>query len=235
MSTSKLYVVSWDKELNCLNFSGNVKHYVQSVDEAKAIMEKDNKAIFFNNRETELGLEGYPCLIRTAKFSYLKSPIAFAFQKNSPYTKLFSHFLLKMRESGEVTAIYRKHLNALKDLKHRNDVCSRKSEECLPGRSDCVPPVGIKTVCTAGLIVMIGIGLGVGIAALEFSMNRTNHINYDGNCANGENGRKRIRNQYMIVTCVSFVVVSSAFMMMLFSYVMFYVSHEQGDMDLNKY
>ena len=58
-------------------------------------MEKDDKAVFFNNRETELGLEGYPCLIRTAKFSYLKTPIAFAFQKNSPYTKLFSHFLMQ--------------------------------------------------------------------------------------------------------------------------------------------
>ena len=197
-------------------------------------MEKDDKAVFFNNRETELGLEGYPCLIRTAKFSYLKTPIAFAFQKNSPYTKLFSHFLLKMRESGEVTAIYRKHLNALKDLKHRNDVCSRKSKECMPGQSDCVPPIGIKTVCTAGLIVIVGIGLGVGVVTVEFSVDRKNNIKYDGNSINCENRQTRNSNQSVIIMCVVFVVASSAFMMMLFGYVTFFVSHEQGDIDLNK-
>ena len=197
-------------------------------------MEKDDKAVFFNNRETELGLEGYPCLIRTAKFSYLKSPIALAFQKNSPYTKLFSHFLLKMRESGEVTAIYRKHLNALKDLKHRNDICSRKSKECMPGRSDCVPPIGIKTVCTAGLIVVVGIGVGVGISTVEFSMNRKNKIKYDGNYINSENRPIRMNNQSVIVLCAIFMVASSAFMMLLFGYVTFLVSHEQGNMDLNK-
>ena len=82
---------------------------------------------------------------------------------------------------------------------------------------------------------MIGIGLGFGFVAVEFLMNRKNRIKYDGNGVNGEHKRKRIKNQSVIVICVAFVVVSSVFMMMLFGYVMFFVSHEQGDMDLNKY
>ena len=195
-------------------------------------MEDEPKAIFFYKREAELGLEGYPCLIKRSKKSYIKGSIAFAFQKNSPYTKLFSHFLLKMRETGEVQALYRKHLTTLKHLKHRNDVCSRKSSECMPGALDCVPSIGIETICSAVVVVIVGIALGVGIETVQFILNGKHRRTHQENTMNTEMGCRRMSNLSVITICIAFIICSISFLIILLGYAMFIVSHEHGNMDL---
>ena len=187
------------------------------------IMEHNPKAIFFNNRETEIGLEGLPCLIRAAKRSYLKTSIAFAFQKNSPYTKMFSYFFLKMMESGQVSQMYRKHLNAVKSLKHRNDVCSRKVNECLPNQSDCVPPVGIKTVCTAGLIAILGIIFGALTVIIEICQKRRRkHKEFKRKLLMEDESLPRKRWTFITASIVAIFLGSFALLMYM-SYVIFLV------------
>ena len=195
-------------------------------------MENDPKAIFFNNRETEIGLEGLPCLIRAAKRSYLKSSIAFAFQKNSPYTKMFSYFFLKMMESGQVQQMYRKHLNAVKSLKHRNDICSRKSDECLPNQSDCVPPVGIKTACTAGLIAFLGMVFGGFVVIAETCHKRRQRNDEFKSKLLIEDETLSWRKRSFITTSLLSVFLGSFLLLALISYVIFIVQREEGNVDL---
>ena len=195
-------------------------------------MEKDSKAIFFNNRETEIGLEGLPCLIRAAKKSYLKSSIAFGFQKNSPYTKMFSHVFLKMMESGQVQQMYRKHLNAVKSLKHRNDICSRKVDECMPNQSDCVPPVGIMTVCSAGLVAIIGIVLGGCIVIGEIWHKRRKNNEEPNSNLKLELDTLRWKRRSIAMIFVVAVFLGSFILMSLISYVVFLVSHSEGNINL---
>ena len=111
-------------------------------------------------------------------------------------------------------------------------MCNRKSNECLPGQSDCVPPIGIKTVCTAGLIVIVGIGLGIGIMTLEFSINRRNRIKHYGNTIKSVNKGKVMSKKSVIIVCIVLVVSSSGFMMLIMSYVTFIISHEEGSTEL---
>ena len=195
-------------------------------------MEKDSKAIFFNNRETEIGLEGLPCLIRAAKKSYLKSSIAFGFQKNSPYTKMFSHVFLKMMESGQVQQMYRKHLNAVKSLKHRNDICSRKVDECMSNQSDCVPPVSIMTVCSAGLVAIIGIVLGGCIVIGEIWHKRRKNNEEPYSILKLEFDTLRWKKRSIAMIFVVAVFLGSFILMSLISYVVFLVSHSEGNINL---
>jgi len=215
------------------NIPDNIKYYVKGPDDAIKIMGNDPKAIFFTKRGNEIGLEGYPCLVKRAKTSYLKSPISFAFQKNSPYTKLFSDFLLKMRESGEIHAIFRKHLNTIKHLKSRNDLCSRKSNECMPGEIDCVPSIGIETICSAGVVVIVGIALGVGIETVQFLSNRKyNIIRKENMMINTERKCGRMTNLSVIIICIVFIVCSSLILIVLLVYAMLVVKHEHGNLNL---
>ena len=209
------------KNISLCNFSDISKYYVDTLDEARKIMEHNPKAIFFNNRETEIGLEGLPCLIRAAKRSYLKTSIAFAFQKNSPYTKMFSYFFLKMMESGQVSQMYRKHLNTVKSLKHRNDVCSRKVDECLPNQSDCVPPVGIKTVCTAGLIALLGIIFGAGTVIVEICHKRRQKHKEFKRKLLMEDDSLPWQRRTIIITTIAAVFLGSFTLLMYMSYIIF--------------
>jgi len=215
-----------------IDLLGNIKYDVQSLDEAKEIMGNEPKAVFLGPSEGELGLEGYPCLIKRAKKSYLKSTVSFTFQKNSPYTKLFSYFLLKMMESGQIQEIYRKHISALKDLKHINDVCNRKFTECVPGEPECVASIGIETVCTAVAVVIVGIALGIGIETVQFLLNNKYNTKDKGKTIKPKSRCTKMSNSFIITTCTAFIICCSSFLIILFGYVMFNVSNEHGNMDL---
>ena len=148
---------------------------MRSVDnskEANDAMENNPNAIFFQTHDAgQLELQGYPCVITTADPTYLKNFVAFSFQKNSPYRKLFSYFLLAMKQSGQVERLYKMHETRIMTMKHEHKKCLKQPssffQSCLPNEPNCVPAITIQTVITALLIVTVGVLLGVMILLIE--------------------------------------------------------------------
>ena len=135
-------------------------------------MENDINAIFFHTMDSgKLELAGYPCVITYAKTPYLQNSIAFTFQKNSPYRKLFSYFLFEMKQSGQIERLYRKHSMKIMTMKSEHKECMVEHkffQSCRPNEADCVPAVGLKTIITAVVMVASGVLLGVIVLIIEW-------------------------------------------------------------------
>ena len=82
----------------------------------------------------------------------LSTPAAMAFQKDSPYSKLFGYYMRKMRERGEL----RKLLNV--------PVNEVQQQDC-PGQSG--KPIGFDSCLAAFLILISGMTSGFVLICLE--------------------------------------------------------------------
>ena len=135
--------------------------------EADEVLKKDNNAVFFYGREIgEFVLEGYPCKINAADNSYLKTSIAFGFQKNSPYRKFLSHFLLKMKQLDQIGRLHTMYKTQLMKMKSSHGECNNQS-----GNFSIIT---LENVISVFLIIMVGILLGVMILFIE----RMSHYGY---------------------------------------------------------
>ena len=145
---------------------------VSGPEEANREMENNPNAIFFYRHDRGmLELHGYPCVISHAKATYLKNSMAFGFQKNSPYRKLFSYFLLKMRQSGQIDKLLSMHETQLYTMKTEHEACHETShffQTCLPNEPNCVPSITLKTVWTALLILSLGVLFGAIVVLFEW-------------------------------------------------------------------
>ena len=66
----------------------------------KRLFEDDKMVLFGESPSFETIIDGYQCQVVRSKIGYNKKDGAFPFQAESPYDKLFSHFINKMMEKG---------------------------------------------------------------------------------------------------------------------------------------
>ena len=130
------------------------------MSKANEAMEEDSNIIFFRPRvQGELQLKGYPCVITYPSMLYRQGYWAFPFPKNSPYRKLFSHYLLAMRQSGQIQRLHDMHITRIKSLKEKHEKCIKQPktffQTCRPNEPNCVPSIDLKHVITA-LGIFIG-------------------------------------------------------------------------------
>lgn len=70
----------------------------------KRLFNGNNIVLFGESPSFDTTIDESRCLIVRSKIGYNHRDGAFAFQKNSPYTKLFSHYITKMMEKGLMVA-----------------------------------------------------------------------------------------------------------------------------------
>ena len=185
---------------------------------ANKAMEADANAIFFHGLDNgHLELHGYPCAITHAKTSYLKNSIAFSFQKNSPYRKLFSYHLLGMRQSGQIERLHIKHETYLTTIKTEHEKCLKTKSsffpKCQPNEQNCVPAIKLETVWTSLLVLLVGSLAGFGITIFEW----IEHHGYIRSLKYATNNilnswplqRRHIITSYSFVFIVSIILVAA--------------------------
>ena len=135
----------------------------------------------------ELELKGYPCVLTYAPATYAENSLAFSFPKNSPYRKLFSYFLLAMRQTGQIQRLYDMHITRWNTLKQEHEKCMKKPktffQTCRPNEPNCVPAINLKIVITALVIIIGGSILSVLIMIIE----RIDNSNQFNHCSNLQN------------------------------------------------
>ena len=204
---------------------------MSTVQEANKAMERDPNAIFFHGVDNgHLDLHGYPCVITHATRQYLKNSMAFSFQKNSPYKKLFSYFLLAMRQSGQIERLYIKHETYLNTLKTEHESCQRKKtsffKKCLPNEPNCVPAIRLETVWTSLLVLLLGVLFGFVVSLFEW----LDYHNYIGDFKSFMNntfslyhlGRNHIIRLYSIIFVLSLV---SSFVIFIYNHIKSNISY----------
>ena len=195
-------------------------------------MERDPKAVFFFDCDVQLGLQGYPCVISNSKSSYLKTSLAFGFQKNSPYTKLFSYFILKMRQSGQIEKLYNMHVNEVRRLKPEHHACITRAGECMPNQPNCVPPIGIKTVLTSGLIIVGGVLCGVFILLFERLYDAFDFKKGEKNNRTTDINDMRLKKTFFFAICIFTFLSFCMILIVLFLYYMFLENNYHGDLSM---
>ena len=184
-------------------------------------METDANAIFFHGLDNgHLELDGYPCVITHAKTAYLKNSIAFSFQKNSPYRKLFSYHLLAMRQSGQIERLHTKHETYLTTRKTEHEQCRKTKSsffpKCLPNEQNCVPAIKLETVWTSLLVLLVGALAGFGITIFEW----IEHHGYIRSLKCAANNifnsqalqRNHIITVYLFIFIISIILVAAIFL-----------------------
>ena len=186
-------------------------------------MENNPNAIFFSiAKKRMLELHGYPCVITNADTTYFKNSLAFSFQKNSPYRKLFSYFLLAMRQSGQIDKLYNMHVSKISTMKIEHEVCRNKTSSffktCGPNEPNCVPAITLETVWTALLILSFGVLLGAIVLLLEW-------LDYHGYLNKCKRDRHNISNAHSLgkrsiltLYCVTFITFIILLFVLLFYY-----------------
>ena len=80
------------------------KGFFSSYNEAnKRLFNDDNMVLFGESPSFDTTIADFRCNIVRPKVGYNRKDGAFGFQKESPFTKLFSHFIAKMMEKGLMT------------------------------------------------------------------------------------------------------------------------------------
>ena len=183
-------------------------------------MEAEANNIFFHGLDNgHLELDGYPCVITHAKTAYLKNSIAFSFQKNSPYRKLFSYHLLGMRQSGQIERLHIYHETYLTTRKTEHEKCLKTKSSffpnCLPNEQNCVPAIKLETVWTSLLVLLVGILAGFGITIFEWIEHHGHIRNLKYATNNIFNSQPLQRNHiitvYSFIFIVSIIIVAAIF------------------------
>ena len=89
----------WNKTLE---EGGIVSSHKEAVEK---LLEDHNNVYFGISPEVELSTDTYPCQLMKSKMAYNFRDAGYAFKKNSPYIKVFSHEIQKVIESGLETEI----------------------------------------------------------------------------------------------------------------------------------
>ena len=93
-STDSIHRQVWEKTFN-------EKGFFPSYNEAnKRLFNDDNMVLFGESPSFDTTIDDFRCHVVRPKVGYNRKDGAFGFQKESPYTKLFSHFITKMMEKG---------------------------------------------------------------------------------------------------------------------------------------
>lgn len=111
------------------------------------------KTLFFDVFQTISGYGGhYPCQIEAVRRQYRKIDNGMVFQKHWPFTKLFNHYLLKLRERGVLHQIQSNYLHYTK-------------EDC--GQSQ-PREVGLVNIVSLLTLLISGLLLATAIFACEY-------------------------------------------------------------------
>ena len=195
---------------------------VTDVSTANDAMEDDPNVIYFQTHIAgELELKGYPCVLTNAPRTYLENSLAFSFPKNSPYRKLFSYFLLTMRQSGQIQRLYDMHTRRINTLKQVHKDCMKKPktffQTCRPNEPNCVPAINIKIVITA-LIIMIGGALFAILIAMIERMDYNNQLNVCTNLKNNIPTKYFMRKRGVLVFSSTVLFISLIVVVSLLAY-----------------
>ena len=195
---------------------------VTDISKANEALEEVSNVIFFHSREPgELELKGYPCVVTKASMLYRPGYWAFTFPKNSPYRKLFSHFLLAMRQSGQIQRLYEKHITRIKTLKEEHEKCKKQPkaffQTCRPNEPNCAPAINLKLVITALVIFIGGSIFSILIMIIE-------RMEYKKQLSRSNNFKNNIPSQYSMVKH-SIVIVSSISLFFLVIIVLALLGH----------
>lgn len=117
-ATSEPQKTLWDEHMD-----GREKARVKSAELDDTLMNDEKRIVFISSYYAEMYLPNYPCNIIKLKGIYLRgSTNALAFRPNSPYYRLFSHVLAKIKNYGEWD-----HIKTRKD-ENRNTVSCLNNE-----------------------------------------------------------------------------------------------------------
>ena len=132
----------------------NEKAFVTSTEMDSALMKDEKKILFCTSYWSEMYMPNYPCNIKRLGGSYLQgSSNALGFSKDSPYQKIFSHVLTKIKTFGTWQLIQTRMERTRPSV-----ACSKTEDEMIE--------VGYKN--TFSLFVMLGIGILIAMLNLIF-------------------------------------------------------------------
>ena len=177
-------------------------------------------------------------IARATKNVYLRSTLAFTFKKNSPYRKLFSYFLLAMRQFGEIDRLYNSHVREVIRQKPEHKQCKKTKTSpapfCFAYETDCVAQIGFETIWTAFLILIIGLLLGLIIIVFE-CLDSLGHFNQMKDVI-GKTSFKTWkyfgRHNTVIFMYIFIFLLSIILLVSLYVYYQHYMSITHGDMNL---
>ena len=185
-------------------------------------MEHNRNVIFFHTHDAGLlDLKGYPCVLTNAPTPYLDNSLGFSFPMNSPYRKLFSHFLLAMRQSGQIQRLYEKHTTLIKTSKQEHERCMKPKhtffQTCRPNEPNCVPAIDLKIVITALIIAIVGAAFAILIALIE-RMEHNNQLNICSNLKNNMHTKYVLKKRGVLIITSSVLFISVVALSILLSY-----------------
>ena len=153
----------------------------------------------------------------------METTVAFSFQKHSPYRKLFSYFLLKMRQSGQIDKLYTMHENQVYTMKLEHETCARHKtstffKECRPNEPNCVPAIAKETVWSSSIILSFGVLFGAIVVLLEW-LDYHEYINkfktHRHNISNDDSFGKRGK---LTICSVAFISITTFLVLLLLYY-----------------
>jgi len=151
---------------------GKEEAFVESAKLDETLMKDEKRIVFISSYYAEMYLQNYPCNIIKLKGAYLKgSTNALGFRPNSPYFKVFSHILVKIKNFGQWDLI-----TTRKDE-------NRITVSCLADQKDEIT-VGYQNIFS--MFVLLGIGV---IIAAAFSIVEWAHKSATQRNLHGKQGR----------------------------------------------
>ena len=193
-------------------------------------MEGDPNVIFFHTHIAgELELRGYPCVLTYAPATYLHNSLAFSFPKNSPYRKLFSYYLLAMRQSGQIQRLYDMHTTRINTLKDEHEKCIKQPktffQTCRPNEPNCVPAINLKIVITALVIIIGGAIFSIFVAIIE-RMDHKDQFHFCKNIKNNISPKYFLKKQCVLIIIAIILFISAIIVISLLAY---YTIGQNGD------
>ena len=108
---------------------------------------------------------------------------------------MFSHFLLAMRQSGQIRRLYDMHTTRMKTLKEEHEKCIKQPktffQTCRPNEPNCIPAINLKLVITALVIFMGGSIFSVLIMIIE-------RMDYKNQLSRSSNFKNNIPSKYLM-------------------------------------
>ena len=133
----------------------NKDAFVTSSEMNNVLLNDENKVLFGTAYYSEMYLPDYPCNIQRLGISYLQgSTNALGFSPESAYRNLFSHMLIKIKNTGAWDAIQ----------KRMGD--RRPTAACLTNEKDNL--IGVDYKSTFSLFIVLFVGILFAIASLFF-------------------------------------------------------------------
>ncbi len=124
---------------------GNADAFIMDNKKAGEMLIEDSELVYFGESGgAKRNMAGYPCQIGAASARYNENYVSFGFPKGSQFVSLFSAFILKLKQGGEVEKLIDKYLGA-----------SGKEASCGDGGS--YTTLGYQNIFSAFVLLAVGV------------------------------------------------------------------------------